>query len=192
MLFIALIVLIAMTLAGIAMMRQVGTGLGIAGNLAFRQGAVSAADKGIELGIDWLTNTVSSSPTQLDNDQTFSNGAYFSSWNGGMVPAATFDPIKYFNNPFTAPGAAGPMDAAGNTVYFVIHRMCQTANLKVNDGNQKCITVQETIGTGSSTTSANYNNQQLTSSDNPYYRVTAYTVGPRGTTSYVQVIVKAG
>ncbi len=35
-LFIALIVLVAMTLAGIAMWRSVDTALGIAGNMAFR------------------------------------------------------------------------------------------------------------------------------------------------------------
>ena len=38
-LFISLIVLVAMTLAGIAMFRQVGTGVVIAGNLAFRDNA---------------------------------------------------------------------------------------------------------------------------------------------------------
>jgi Tfp pilus assembly protein PilX len=39
-LFIALIVLVAMTLAGIAIMRSVDTATLIAGNLAFKQGTV--------------------------------------------------------------------------------------------------------------------------------------------------------
>ena len=43
-LFIALIVLVAMTLAGIAVMRSVDTNVLIAGNLAFRNAATSAGD----------------------------------------------------------------------------------------------------------------------------------------------------
>ena len=53
-LFISLIVLVAMTLAGIAMMRSVDTGNLIAGNLAFEQGAMQAADRGIEQAFQWL------------------------------------------------------------------------------------------------------------------------------------------
>lgn len=43
-LFVALIILVAMTLAGIALMRSVDTNVLIAGNLAFRQGATMAGD----------------------------------------------------------------------------------------------------------------------------------------------------
>ena len=53
-LFIALIVLVAMSLAGIALMRSVDTNVLIAGNLAFRQGATLAADRGIEDAKNWL------------------------------------------------------------------------------------------------------------------------------------------
>jgi Tfp pilus assembly protein PilX len=53
-LFIALIVLVAMTMAGIAVMRSVDTNVLIAGNLAFRNAALSAADAGIESGRNWL------------------------------------------------------------------------------------------------------------------------------------------
>ena len=47
-LFIALIVLVAMSLAGIALMRSVDTGILIAGNLGFRQNATHVGDLGIE------------------------------------------------------------------------------------------------------------------------------------------------
>jgi len=43
-LFVALIVLVAMSLAGIALMRSVDTSVLVAGNLAYRQGATSVAD----------------------------------------------------------------------------------------------------------------------------------------------------
>jgi len=47
-LFIALIVLVAMSLAGIAIMRSVDTATLIAGNLAFKQGTMHSSDNGIE------------------------------------------------------------------------------------------------------------------------------------------------
>ena len=40
-LFVALIVLIVMTLAGLALLRQMGAGTSIAGNLAFKENASS-------------------------------------------------------------------------------------------------------------------------------------------------------
>jgi len=47
--FIALIALVVMMIAGLALMRSVDTGNLIAGNLAFRQRAVHSADGGVEV-----------------------------------------------------------------------------------------------------------------------------------------------
>ena len=49
MLFVALIVLIIMTLAGLALLRQMGAGVSIAGNIAFKENATSVADRGTEV-----------------------------------------------------------------------------------------------------------------------------------------------
>jgi hypothetical protein len=65
-LFISLIVLVAMTLAGIAMFRQVGTGVIIAGNLAFRDNASSVSDMGLEAARSWL---MASTSLALEADQ---------------------------------------------------------------------------------------------------------------------------
>src|SRR5256885_8971705 len=78
-LIIALIVLVAMTLAGIATMRSVDTATITAGNIGLRQASVNAADQGIQAGVNWLTANLG--PTLInDNHQsgTASNG-YFSS-----------------------------------------------------------------------------------------------------------------
>ena len=48
MLIIALIVLVAMSLAGIAMMRSVDTGTLVAGNIAFKQSSLHATDHGLQ------------------------------------------------------------------------------------------------------------------------------------------------
>ena len=53
-LFIALIVLVAMSLAGIALIRSVDTTNLIAGNLAFKQGATLGGDWGAEQARTWL------------------------------------------------------------------------------------------------------------------------------------------
>src|SRR4051812_42847814 len=53
-LIIALVVLVAMTLAAVALVRSVDTNNVIAGNLAFQQAATHSADTGIEAAITWL------------------------------------------------------------------------------------------------------------------------------------------
>ena len=49
-LLIALIVLVAMTLAGIGMMRSIDSGTLVSGNIGFREAAVATADTGVEAG----------------------------------------------------------------------------------------------------------------------------------------------
>src|SRR5216117_2782905 len=110
-LIIALIVLVAMTLAGIATMRSEDTATITAGNIGLRQASVNAADQGIQAGVAWLTANLG--PTLVnDNHQsgTASKG-YFSS-----VPASDPD----WNNPLNW-GEAGQLnngnaDAGGNVV----------------------------------------------------------------------------
>jgi Tfp pilus assembly protein PilX len=78
-LLIALIVLVAMTMAGIGMMRSVDTGSLIAGNMAFRQAAANANDAGISAGFNALVavaNTGNSADIALlayNNGQSCAN-----------------------------------------------------------------------------------------------------------------------
>ena len=67
--FISLIILVAMTLAGIALMRSVDTGTIIAGNLAFRQNTTYVGDIGVEAARAWLTLPATTAVT-LWNDAT--------------------------------------------------------------------------------------------------------------------------
>src|SRR3989304_2733091 len=53
-LFIALIVLVAMTLAGLALVRSVDTANVIAGNLAFQPSTLQAGDRGVEAAVPAL------------------------------------------------------------------------------------------------------------------------------------------
>jgi type IV pilus assembly protein PilX len=94
-LLIALIMLVAMTLAGIGMMRSVDTGSVIAGNLAFKQATLNASDAGTIAGFNALV-AVANSNNLLDKVILNFNG-------DNTVSCATY-----------APGATAAPCTAGN------------------------------------------------------------------------------
>ncbi len=167
-LFISLIVLVAMSLAGIAAWRSVSTGLLIAGNMAFQQGATLSADKGIEAARTWLTNAANAG--LMIADQT---SGYYATWDA-TFNATTFD----WTRRGTSIGAA---DAAGNSISYVIHRMCGSTGAYNSPPPQQCVSILSSGGT------INTEIQQgLQGTLQPYYRVTVRVTGPRNTVSYVQ------
>ena len=177
-LFISLIVLVAMTLAGIAMFRQVGTGVIIAGNLAFRNNASSVADIGLETARAWL---VQSSAAALEADQA--PGYYACGLPAAGCAQSNFDPAT-FN--WTANAVlVTPDDGTGNEVRYVIHRLCQA-------GGSPTITPCATVGAagaGGSKGGGEYGVLPLSNTVQPYFRITARAAGPRNTVSYVQSIM---
>ena len=83
-LFVALIVLIIMTLAGLALLRQMGVGTSIAGNIAFKENATSVADRGTEFANAWLVANYA-----ITASDSIANG-YISNW-GASVDPNTYD-----------------------------------------------------------------------------------------------------
>jgi len=173
--FIALIVLVAMTLAGIAMMRASGSAMLTAGNLGFRQNATASGDLGLESARTWLSLQ---GPVTLE----LRNPArgYYATWNDKepVVAGEVFDP--QVNN--------GAVDAAGNKVSFVIHRMCAVPGATSGAGapvNQECVTVSDP-GKGGPKEAGS---PALTGVSQVYFRVTARIEGPKNTVSYVQTMV---
>jgi type IV pilus assembly protein PilX len=175
-LFIALIVLVAMTLVGLAVMRSTGGSTMLAGNLSFRQNATVSGDLGIEAAHSWL---IAQGPLTLESNDS-ANG-YYAAWD------TTFDPKTFTNwhNPNLA------TDAAGNRVQFVIHRMCAVAGAiagPATPAGQECVTLADAGKTGSKGGVA-YGEKALTASSQPYYRITARIDGPKNTVSYVQMMM---
>lgn len=170
-LFISLIVLVAMTLAGIALMRSVDTGNLIAGNLAFRNAATNAGDGGLEAARAWLTGQ---SAGALQTDLV---SGYVANWQ------ESFDP-KTFNWP--AGGVLVGTDAVDNAVYYVIHRMCKDSGKSIDATDCTKVTA---LSVGSTKGGAGYGSAALTGSSLPYFRITAKVVGPKNTVSYVQAFV---
>ena len=180
-LFVALIVLVAMSLAGIALMRSVDTNVMVAGNLAFRQGATLAGDNGIENARAWILDPTNSSNLLIDSP---AGGAFY---RASMISVPPFDILL----PATWPAPRVlPADSAGNTVSFVVHRMCDTIGALEAVNCVKATSTTGTTGEVASTKGAvGYGALALQGGRATYYRVSVRIQGPRNTVSYVQAML---
>src|SRR5688572_5162510 len=117
-LFVSLIILVAMTLAGIALMRSVDTNVLIAGNLAFRQANTMYADTGVEAARAWLSANTAS----LENNQPGGALHYWANYQPGLnfLGTAVAPDVNY--NWDQAATFAAPDPAY--TISYVIHRLC--------------------------------------------------------------------
>lgn len=182
-LFIALIVLVAMSLAAIALTRAVDTNTLIAGNLAFKQSALNAGDAAVDDARNWLVFGGVSGGA-LEQDNAGGKVGYYASWQDSFN-VGTYE----WDDPTKATTMG--VDAAGNTVQYVIHRLCRTAG-NVRDANVDCLKFEApgVAGTeGSSKGAAVYGGLPLGGALIIYYRVTARVLGPRNTVSYVQAVM---
>jgi type IV pilus assembly protein PilX len=187
-LFIALIVLVAMSLAGIALMRSVDTGTIIAGNLAFRQTAMHVGDIGVEAARAWLRAT---DRTLLYNDTpgVTGGGGYYANWGEDLdILGNDPDTSKVDFNWSTAVPVTSPAPPSGYTVSYVIHRLCEGTGDPVSI---QC--VKQTTGSGSSSTgtkgAAAFGGYAIQVPTNALYRITVRVIGPRNNISYVQAVV---
>jgi Tfp pilus assembly protein PilX len=186
-LFVALIVLVAMSLTGIALIRSVDTNVLVAGNLAFRQGATAAADWGIESARVFLKTTIVANKAALDNDNPAA--AYYATWQSGL------DLVGTTTTPFNWSGAAQLVgtDSAGNEVRYVLHRMCESSGA-TTAALANCVKApggaSGASGSGSTKGTVSYSTLALPSSTIVYYRVTVRVLGPRNTLSFVQAMLK--
>jgi type IV pilus assembly protein PilX len=185
-LFIALIVLVAMSLAGIALMRSVDTNVLIAGNLAFRQSNTMFGDTGFEAARAWLTANAGS----LTTNQPGGAIHYWANYQEGLdfigATASTSDDYNWAQ----AATAASPDPAF--TIVYVIHRLCGNTGAP-SDANAKCMQASAGGGSGSSGLGTkgvvSYGVQALPGISTIFYRVTVRVSGPRNTLSYVQAIL---
>jgi len=182
-LFIALIVLVAMSLAGIAIMRSVDTATLIAGNIAFEQGAMQSGDNGIEQAYQWL----------LANRPTLWSSNPGQGYNSGYATPVWTTPATW-----TSAVTVGT-DAAGNTISYQIHRMCNCADTLYNSTSAGCpqgnqCALDSPAGTGAPpppTEGESFTVGRSGYLQDPrvYYRITVRTQGPRNTVSYIQSMV---
>lgn len=189
-LFIALIALVAMSLAGVALMRSVDTSTLINGNLTFKQVATSSGDSGPEGAVGWLT-TINASNSAIDPwtdashpfNQDNTAVGYFSSVDGfDLFAEATWAAGHSAPGTGTNYDATGLDATTGNTVRYVVERMCRNANQILAESN--CLFSDSSED--NCTKQVIPNPPPCNDSGSPIYRITARVTGPKNTVSYIQ------
>jgi Tfp pilus assembly protein PilX len=187
-LFIALIILVAMSLAGVALIRGADTGTVIAGNLAFRQNTTYVGDLGVEAARAWLQTAASST---LYNDAAGSSTAYYSTWQSN-IDLTGGDPLKtdfdWTQAVSVTSGAYAP--PTGYTVQYVIHRLCSNSG-DPTGSSAGCVKTTGDAGTTASGTkgAATYGGYAISVSASALYRITVRVTGPRNALSFIQTTV---
>jgi type IV pilus assembly protein PilX len=194
-LFIALIILVAMALAGIALVRSVDTGVIVAGNIAFKQGATLAGDQGLEAARAWLM----ANKANLNSDRIAAGAsAYYANWQAGFDLTGTDPDTSKPDFDWKGVGLeVTANDGAGNRVRYVIHRLC--ANSGVSPAATSCVRVSAASG-GGGAKGGEYGGRRgyeaggetggfNLASTLVYYRVTVRVDAPRNTVSYVQALL---
>ncbi|MEO7007970.1 MAG: pilus assembly PilX N-terminal domain-containing protein [Caldimonas sp.] len=173
MLFVAIIVLIIMTLSGLALLRQMSGSNAISGNVAFKVNATSTADAGAEKARQWVLN-----PVNNKNNSSAADG-YYATWVGGIDPAQ----YDWENHS----GTSTLDDGTGNKVRYIINRLCETEGLDPNNPAQRCSDV--TQQSGASHSGAGYGGSSAPPPPIPFFRITTRVDGPRNTISYTQILL---
>jgi type IV pilus assembly protein PilX len=163
-LMVVLVALVAMMISVIALSRSTDT-----------NPAVHSSDAGVLNAVQWLQSTVG---TPALNASDPARG-YFAT----VIEANWDDPALWT----ACAGCQIAGDAAGNTVQWLVHRMC-SAEGNPNDPGVSCslLTAGSAAASGGSYAGDATN---FTGNAQNYYRVTVRVVGPRNTSTLVQAFV---
>lgn len=182
-LFISLIVLVAMSLAGIALLRSVDTTVMVSGNIALKQAAILGADQGTQAAVTWLeTNNIG---TTLQS--SLPGVGYYSNL---VLP----DPDWFVDSSWD--GAVdlngGAADIAGNKIKYIIHRQCTLSALGYDQGGNQCAAIDESVGGSVLTEGDSFRagvGNVFARAKKVYYRITTRVTGPRNAVSVIQTTV---
>ena len=185
-LFVALIALVSMLLSGIALMRSSDTANVIAGNFAWKESSLQAADVGVDLAFAMLAG-ISNAST---NNVPIAN-QYFPVMQGVDTKGI---PTGINWSGLTATQVTG----TGNSIKYVIERMCQGSPSDSVNGpapantaeiSRYCITVVSQNSPGGSGGSNAAGHAAFMNNGAVYYRVTVRVSGPRDAVSMVQGMI---
>jgi type IV pilus assembly protein PilX len=194
-LFFALIALVAIMLAAVVLVRSVDTSTMIAGNLAFQQSATASGDGGTEAAITWLTGIEAANGAKnvlLDPSHAFNVDNAAAGYYASLDPAKSLTASSGTRFLWTNADSVGlAADSSGNTVRYIIQRMCAASGVAVSatnclfsgaalDNNKQNIPLPQEICNGPGCPAAG---------QTPVIRVTSKITGPKNTQSYVQAFV---
>lgn len=192
-LFLAMIALVVMSLAAVALIRSVDTNNLITGNLAFKQTATVSSSYGIESMVDTLgPKSLTYADANDPNNGYYAlctnfDGASTDRCSGNNLTAEASWVPGTSSKLATGAGIAAGKDAYGNTIQYIVERMChqvgapsKAACLQAGsdlDNSNKNVLNEPTAGA------------PTTAADLPLYRVTVRIAGPKNTISYVQAFI---
>jgi Tfp pilus assembly protein PilV len=174
----AVIVLVVSLLAAMALMRSVDTSTSIATTLTFRQSALQEAERAY---VDAQQNITFAEPTS-DNDQA--SLGYYAELQPATSRSAGDIPDVLVNK--TSGSIASVSSSNGNTISYVVERLCPAAGTA---SASICIVPGATTPGGSMANQTSDNNT-FNSSPNAAFRLTVRVDGPKGTTAYVQTMLR--
>ena len=125
-LFIALIAMVVLSLAGVALIRSVDTSGSVAGNIAFREASVTAVNLAIEQAVDWLYVSKTLKPdTNIDVTHHY-YGKLQAGEKPNGVPAVLSGTYTSMTGSYPF-GAANVYPTTNAEIRSVIERVCATA-----------------------------------------------------------------
>ena len=195
-LFIALIVMVAMSLAAIALMRSVDTTSAVIGNLAFRQASILPANYGIEDAAAGLFNDANPANIARIADVRVDTPAQ--NYYATHSQVAGWDDQYGVPQPLQTKAAAAllqrpPMtDGAQNTVTYVTERMCNPNAPIIPADKSAANTWCDMMPPKQSPGTTINDPMAAIISAQPFYRVTVRVDGPPGTNtvSFAQAMLR--
>jgi hypothetical protein len=185
-LFIALIVMVALSLAAIALVRSVDTTNAVVGNLAFRMASILPGNLAVETAAAALFPDADIASVAHIPDKTNDLPAenYFASWQNSDDPLTGVPSVLQKKS--TAYALAKTLsDATTKTdIAYVIERMCQNPGDPADPG-AKCELLVSNISPGTTV-----GDTQINVPPSPYYRVTIRVDGPQNTASFLQAMLR--
>ena len=192
-LFIALIVMVAMSLAAIALIRSVDTTNILIGNLAFRQSSILPANMAVEQAAAALFPEAAPTGVPAIADPTADLPAenYFASWQNSDDARGVPTLLQTRTN---AAALAKTLDALDNNnanvavanrtvVRYVIERMCLAPG-PAKASNCDMMPPKQNPGT------TVHDESTATLNPIPFYRVTIRVDGPQNTSSFLQAMLR--
>jgi type IV pilus assembly protein PilX len=191
-LFIALIVMVAMSLAAIALMRSVDTTSAVIGNLAFRQASILPANYGIEDAAAGLFNDANPANIARIADVRVDTPA--ENYYATHSQAAGWDDQYGVPQPLqTKPPSTWPRaktDGAQNTITYVTERMCNPNAPVIPADKSAANTWCDMMPPKQSPGTTINDPMAAILSAQPFYRVTVRVDGPQNTVSFAQAMLR--